>query len=653
MYTPNRLLVLASLGLSSVLAGCDGATITVTPNNTATNSSAVQISSESVVQSSSAQVQSSSAQAQSSLVVSVSSSAAFSSAAVSSSSSEDCSQYPGAPACYAITDTTCTFGNCEPEYRVLDACGVSHLPQGQVASFISAGSSNCHAPIQSTCSQLDGRTYFSDTLGETGRSENGLAMGHWRISFNNGQLTLLQSDFGLTGTYSCQNGQVLATIDHGSKEEHILAFSEDLSGFAFNPLGGDNLWYAYHGDIKPTQACEFVRGNTYSNNYPTDNNDPLRISLPGAPETLLTFNASPNTVDYLYFGDIATNGHFVCDLGKLELHLADRKGPVEVHVIDDGKRVIIEGKTLQQVDVQGPCPADAPGVCAAVDSGIRCVTTPCPSQIHQTFTNTCTAKNANATVLFETPCGKLEGTPVNEEPVFCTQQYDPVCAAKHVEIQCVTTPCPSAVHQTYGNACEANAAKSPILFTGECGKLEGQFVEEQPVICPANYAPICAKAKAAIACIKAPCPTHEYKTFSNACVATANKAQFSFEGQCSTFEMENLVTFEHEPARLTKELAPSMAQPIKGHIDGHIATITWGYSGCNTQDIHLSFSTSFKESSPVQASVSGVKTIEDLCQAYFETTQQYDLLPLKGAFQNAYPKAEGVVVIPNVGTYRF
>lgn len=42
-------------------------------------------------------------------------------------------------------------------------------------------------------------------------------------------------------------------------------------------------------------------------------------------------------------------------------------------------------------------------------------------------------------------------------PEVCTKQYDPVCAQRDTGVRCVTTPCPSAEPVSYGNACEACA----------------------------------------------------------------------------------------------------------------------------------------------------------------------------------------------------
>jgi len=43
----------------------------------------------------------------------------------------------------------------------------------------------------------------------------------------------------------------------------------------------------------------------------------------------------------------------------------------------------------------------------------------------------------------------------NPRPEFCTKEYRPVCAKKDTGIRCVTTPCPSNEKVTYSNACTA------------------------------------------------------------------------------------------------------------------------------------------------------------------------------------------------------
>ncbi len=56
-------------------------------------------------------------------------------------------------------------------------------------------------------------------------------------------------------------------------------------------------------------------------------------------------------------------------------------------------------------------------------------------------------------------------------PEICTQEYIPVCAAKDTSVRCVTTPCPSTEKVTYGNACTAcSDAKVVSHIAGACEK---------------------------------------------------------------------------------------------------------------------------------------------------------------------------------------
>jgi len=54
-------------------------------------------------------------------------------------------------------------------------------------------------------------------------------------------------------------------------------------------------------------------------------------------------------------------------------------------------------------------------------------------------------------------------------PQICTREYRPVCAIKDTGIRCVTTPCQSTTHKTYGNACSACGDPKVISYhSGAC-----------------------------------------------------------------------------------------------------------------------------------------------------------------------------------------
>lgn len=56
-----------------------------------------------------------------------------------------------------------------------------------------------------------------------------------------------------------------------------------------------------------------------------------------------------------------------------------------------------------------------------------------------------------------------------ERPQMCTKIYKPVCATRDTGVRCVTTPCPSTEVRTYGNDCTACADEKVIGYVhGEC-----------------------------------------------------------------------------------------------------------------------------------------------------------------------------------------
>ena len=498
---------------------------------------------------------------------------------------------PGAPACYAITPdaSECPLGDCAVEYRIADFCGV----RGEQAEIVEQG--YCDGTIQppapeTLCALINSRTYYTETLEEGGATPHGINKAHWSIHFEDGELSLFQSDFGMAGSYACRDEQMIITVNGGDISEHILTFENGVESFEFNPVGAEPLTYIYGETKRDGDACGRVRGNRYST--PPDPN-----ARPLEGPTFLDFNDSPNSVIFGY-GDIREAGHYDCQLGELHVHTQNRIKPLVIEVNRHGTTATI----LDEHNVTLPI--------------------------------------------------------VDDSPVACDQRYNPVCAAFNTGIQCVTTPCPTEVYKTYGNRCHAEADKSAVLFDGECGKLEGEPVGGQSVACPAVYMPACAKHATNTVCITSPCESHEYKTFGNACAAGAALAMTTFEGSCDTYGIEGLVSFQQEPIRLDMPQAAGFeANLVRASIDGNILTATVSYSGCNQQAVHFNASTAGIKASGeliVQAENFFTKDTNDACEAVFTTEQSFDLAPIAAAYFTQFPdRPEGFVNFPGIGTYKF
>ncbi|MEA3322815.1 MAG: hypothetical protein U9Q12_01190 [Patescibacteria group bacterium] len=113
-------------------------------------------------------------------------------------------------------------------------------------------------------------------------------------------------------------------------------------------------------------------------------------------------------------------------------------------------------------------------------------------------------------------------------PGVCTEEYMPVCG------QPPMPECPEGVAcmqvmpqpQTYSNQCMMQQADAVFIKDGPCE-------DEVGIDCPNLYAPVCGEVGAGVRCIKAPCPTTQQQTFSNACVANNAGAKILHQGECN------------------------------------------------------------------------------------------------------------------------
>jgi len=90
---------------------------------------------------------------------------------------------------------------------------------------------------------------------------------------------------------------------------------------------------------------------------------------------------------------------------------------------------------------------------------------------------------------------------------FCPRVYDPVCGRSGPD------------RQTFGNACEADAAGYRIVHAGQCRR-GGPRPGREPRICTQQYEPVCAGRGGHV------------RTFGNACEARNADHRILYDAPC-------------------------------------------------------------------------------------------------------------------------
>ncbi|WP_173934664.1 Kazal-type serine protease inhibitor domain-containing protein [Chelativorans sp. Marseille-P2723] len=114
-------------------------------------------------------------------------------------------------------------------------------------------------------------------------------------------------------------------------------------------------------------------------------------------------------------------------------------------------------------------------------------------------------------------------------PQLCTQQYDPVCAARGDR------------RRTFSNACMAEAEGFRPVHRGECRRTSRPH-PGAPQACTREYAPVCATRG------------RDRRTFSNACMARVEGYSVAHQGECQSRrgrspadERQQACTMEYRP----------------------------------------------------------------------------------------------------------
>lgn len=173
------------------------------------------------------------------------------------------------------------------------------------------------------------------------------------------------------------------------------------------------------------------------------------------------------------------------------------------------------------------------------------------------------------------------------------------------------------------------------------------------MICTMQYDPVCAKRISATQCITSPCPTHEYKTFGNACNASSAKAQMTFKGECQGLEGD--LSFSDKPVRLKSRTSVPKSAPTKrlhSSISGHTLTVEVEYQeGCTNPLFDLIVSDDFIEGQPVTLNAEIYNLSVGECSSATRKKLSFDLMPLSEHFFRKYKKSTGTMNVGEFGLY--
>lgn len=180
--------------------------------------------------------------------------------------------------------------------------------------------------------------------------------------------------------------------------------------------------------------------------------------------------------------------------------------------------------------------------------------------------------------------------------------------------------------------------------------------EADSVMCTSQYDPVCAKAKADIACVTTPCADHAYRTYSNACHAEAADAMISFAGNCDN--LEETLAFGDRPVRMVEALQKDPDERpftlLESRIDGDVAVLTLQYSGgCGDHNVQLQVDQQLLPGQPVVAHTRLIHKSDDTCEALITREHRFDLLPVKAFYQRQFEQPSGRIAIQHIGNYLF
>ncbi len=164
--------------------------------------------------------------------------------------------------------------------------------------------------------------------------------------------------------------------------------------------------------------------------------------------------------------------------------------------------------------------------------------------------------------------------------------------------------------------------------------------EDDYVVCPMNYDPVCAVVTTPIVCITTPCePLENYQTFGNQCEANAAGAEVVLPHECGDLEGQAANSINMVPFATTRIGRGDMVAVEKVSIEADLLTVQASHSGgCGVHQFNLFGDTDFlADQDPAVDQIYFIHHSNgDLCDAYVTEDVVFNLTNLKNSYKSTY-----------------
>ena len=337
---------------------------------------------------------------------------------------------------------------------IFTACGGSNASQDPPEESVSI------------CSKINNTSYYGKRF-SVGYFITPEYRHHTSIWFDAGEFLARDSDYGVLGSYVCdEHGDITAVDLAGNPEE--FNFSDDLDTLTSNVIGP--VEYArISSNPEPYPSCSSVSGRRFidvasSLNDSSDGLNPPEIAL---------FFDNVQGVELYEFG-VLSSGFYDCEASALHIHRSETDTePRTIIVGDDAQMTIVlddhRVTLVEAPDYSIACQEESVIACTAGITTEPCLETPCPGYQVNTYENRCAADASGELLLrYSSACAQdvswRDDNIGDFAPVRCSSDGASVCGKYRY----------GNSFKSYDPTCISDVTLTTYSFDGECGVLEDQ-----------------------------------------------------------------------------------------------------------------------------------------------------------------------------------